>query len=98
MNAISLNNSVFSPTVVNDLPTKTKLAIKREGGEVIKNVIIAGLQEQGRAWLANTALESVGALSALEEHLCQIAPHGAGRYRAIVDAYALGAARQIARW
>jgi hypothetical protein len=98
MNEISLKEDMFSPMVVNSLPTKTKLAIKRDGGEVIKNVIVAGIHEQGRALLTNMALESVGALSALEEHLCQIAPCGAGRYRAIVDAYTLGAANKIARW
>jgi hypothetical protein len=43
-------------------------------------------------------LNNLGALSALEGHLIEVAPLGEARYRAIVDAYALGAAQAIQRW
>lgn len=60
--------------------------------------MVAGTTEQVRALLTNDALMNVGALSALEGHLIQIAPTGAPRYKHIVDAYTLGAAQTIARW
>ena len=44
------------------------------------------------------ALNEVGSLSALETHLLQVAPLGEARYKHIVDAYAMGAARTIARF
>ena len=81
-----------------NLPTTARRGIQNEGGAVIKQTIVAALHEQGRAVLANEALTNIGTLSAMETHLCQIAPCGAGRYRAIVDAYALGAAQKLARW
>ena len=85
-------------TTADRLPSVTKWNLRREGGEMIKNTAVAVLHEQGRAMLTNAALENLGALSALEQHLCQVAPCGADRYRHIVDAYALGAAQKIARW
>ncbi len=48
--------------------------------------------------LTNTALNNVGALSALEQHLIQVAPLGEARYKHIVDSYAMGAAMAIQRW
>ena len=54
--------------------------------------------EQGRAILASTALENAGALSALESHLCQVAPSGAHRYRAIADAYTAAVCQTILDW
>jgi hypothetical protein len=75
-----------------------KWEAKRESGEMVKRTLVAAIHEQGRAHLTNMALENVGALSALENHLTQIAPHGAERYRHIVDAYTLGAAQKIAEW
>lgn len=59
---------------------------------------VAVASEQARALLTEEALLNVGALSALETHLIQIAPLGAPRYQAIVDGYALGAAQAIGRW
>jgi hypothetical protein len=76
----------------------TKWEARRENGEMVKRTLVTATHEQGRALLTNMALENVGALSALENHLTQIAPQGAERYRHIVDAYALGAAQKIAGW
>jgi hypothetical protein len=76
----------------------SKWAIKREGNALVSKTMLSTLHEQGRAHLTSTALENVGNLSALAEHLTSIAPSGERRYHAIVDAYALGAASKIARW
>jgi hypothetical protein len=70
----------------------------REIEKVQAQVAVADMREQGRALLTSTALQNVGALSALEQHLSQVAPTGAARYRAIVDAYAIGASITIQRW
>jgi hypothetical protein len=70
----------------------------RDLDRVAARAVVADAVEQGRALITNTALENVGSLSALEAHLIEIAPLGESRYKHIVDAYALGAARAIARW
>lgn len=70
----------------------------REIERVQGQALVADVKEQGRALLTNTALQNVGALSALEAHLLQVAPLGEARYKHIVDAYAMGAAQAIARW
>lgn len=75
---------------------------QRQAGREIERVqaqaLVADVKEQGRALLTNTALQNVGALSALEAHLIQVAPLGEARYKHIVDAYAMGAAQAVARW
>ncbi|WP_152625862.1 hypothetical protein [Acidithrix ferrooxidans] len=77
-------------------------SLARQTRRQIERVVGAGMvkeaHEQVRAILANTALENVGALSALEAHLISIAPLGEARYKHIVDAYAMGAAREITKW
>jgi hypothetical protein len=66
--------------------------------KVVATGLVANTREQARSLLAHTALLNAGALSAMQEHLTMIAPTGANRYSAIVDAYCLGAAQAIARW
>ncbi len=77
-------------------------SMQRQAGREIERVVAQGLiadtREQGRALLTNTALNNVGALSALEQHLIQVAPLGEARYKHIVDSYAMGAAAAIQRW
>lgn len=77
-------------------------SIQRQAGREIERVqaqaLVADTREQGRAFLANTALQNTGALTSLEEHLVQVAPLGEARYKHIVDAYAMGAAQAIVRW
>jgi hypothetical protein len=75
-----------------------KWEAKKELGLATKQTMVAAVHEQGRALLTNMALESVGALTSLEEHLCEVAPSGAHRYRHIVDAYTMGVAQRIAQW
>lgn len=60
--------------------------------------VTAKVIEDARAALTNLALENVGALSALEQHLITVAPIGEARYREIVDSYTLGASAAIRRW
>lgn len=71
---------------------------RREVEQVQARAIVAKLTEDGRAFLTHTALEHVGALTALEQHLITIAPLGEARYREIVDSYTLGASAAIRRW
>lgn len=71
---------------------------RREVERVQSSAIVAKLTEDGRALLTHTALEHVGALTALEQHLITVAPLGEARYREIVDSYALGASAAIRRW
>lgn len=77
-------------------------SMQRQTGRDIERMqtqaIVADVREQGRALLTNTALQNVGALTALEQHLIQVAPLGEARYKHIVDAYAMGASQAIARW
>jgi hypothetical protein len=77
-------------------------SVQRQTGREIERVqaqaLIADTREQGRALLTNTALQNVGALTALEQHLIEVAPLGEARYKHIVDAYAMGAANAISRW
>lgn len=96
-NELSSLPETFNPQTTG-LMGKLKWVVQRESSEVVKKVIVANMHEQGRALLAKTALDNLGALSALEAHLTQIAPYGEERYRQIVDAYALGAAQKIWRW
>lgn len=67
-------------------------------GNFVNALSITNMHEQGRAILASTAMENVGALSAMEGYLCQISPSGAHRYKLIADAYAIAAARVISDW
>ncbi|WP_448810386.1 hypothetical protein [Agromyces bauzanensis] len=71
---------------------------RREVERVQSRAIVAKLTEDGRALLTHTALEHVGALTALEQHLITVAPLGEARYREIVDSYTLGASAAIRRW
>lgn len=70
----------------------------RQTEQLACRALVANLNEQARAHLANTALQNVGTLTALEEHLIHISPLGAARYQAIVDAYTIGAAQAVTRW
>lgn len=88
----------FSPNGLAQMSGNAQRQTGREIERVQAQVLVADVKEQGRALLTNTALQNVGALSALEAHLIQVAPLGEARYKHIVDAYAMGAAQAIARW
>ncbi|MHB1371335.1 MAG: hypothetical protein ACYCW7_14200 [Pseudomonadaceae bacterium] len=93
----SLANKL-SPESVERMSMPMQRQATREIERVVTQGLVTNTHEQVRALLTNTALQNVGALSSLEEHLNQVAPSGAARYQHIVDAYALGAAHTIARW
>jgi|GEM_PF-2369467 len=67
-------------------------------GNFVQALSITNMHEQGRAILASTALENVGALSAMEGYLCQVAPSGAHRYKAVADAYTAAVIQTIMDW
>ena len=75
----------------------TALAL-RPSGKMLRNTTLAITHEQGRALLTYTALENTVMLSALEAVCYRTAPFGEKRYRHIVDAYAISAARRIEQW
>ncbi len=54
-------NGGFSPELLNNLPMTVKRSLKQDSALTIKQTYVAGLHEQGRAMLANTALENIGA-------------------------------------
>lgn len=83
---------------INNLSLGAQRQVRREVERVQCRAVIAKLTEDGRAFLTHTALEHVGALTALEQHLITVAPLGEARYREIVDSYTLGAAAAIRRW
>lgn len=88
----------FSQQSLATMSGSTQRQTAREVDRVVARAIVADTYEQGRALLTNTALNNVGALSALEAHLIQVAPLGEARYKHIVDSYAMGAAQAIQRW
>jgi hypothetical protein len=71
---------------------------KRETDAVVARTEIARTVDQGRALLTASALNNVGNLAALGEQLVRIAPNAAGHYDLLINAYAIGAANQIARF
>ena len=51
-----------------------------------------------RAWLAESSLTRLGALSAMEQQLSSMTPQASERFQALVDTYAKQAIKQIERW
>lgn len=77
------------------LPSATQRAIRRGNGEIIKDVYLTTLKEEGRAYLTNNILQNAGALTTLEEQFNKIAPSGAQRYKRIVDAFCVSSSDAI---
>ena len=90
--------SAMSPQGLSSLSLGIQRQTRREVERVQSRAIVAKLTEDGRALVTHTALEHVGALTALEQHLITVAPLGEARYREIVDSYTLGASAAIRRW
>ncbi|PZU44017.1 MAG: hypothetical protein DI566_13130 [Microbacterium sp.] len=90
--------SAMSPQGLSSLSLGIQRQTRREVERVQSRSIVAKLTEDGRAFVTHTALEHVGALTALEQHLITVAPLGEARYREIVDSYTLGASAAIRRW
>jgi len=68
------------------------------GGNFTQALAFTNLREQGRTLIAITGLENVGAMSAMEGYLSQVAPSGAHRYKAIADAYTAAVINTIMDW
>ena len=88
----------FSQQGVGRMSGSMQRQTSREIERVVARTLVADVHENGRALLTNTALQNLGALSALEAHLIEIAPLGEARYKHVVDAYAMGAAQTIQKW
>lgn len=88
----------FSSTGLAQMGAGMQRQTSREVERVQGQAIVAEVKEQGRAFLTNSVLQNVGALTALEQHLIQVAPLGEARYKHIVDAFTMGAAQAISRW
>lgn len=97
-NELRTSGSFHSPSGLNSLSLGLQRQTRREVEQVQSRAIIAKLTEDGRALITHTALEHVGALTALEQHLITVAPLGEARYREIVDSFTLGASAVIRRW
>ena len=95
---VPTGESFMGSKVMTGLAIGAQRQLRREVERVQSRAIVAKLTEDGRAMLTNTALEHVGALTALEQHLITVAPLGEARYREIVDSYTLGASQAIRRW
>lgn len=98
MNELTPLGGAFSQQSLAQMGAALQRQTVREMDRVKALALVANVREEGRAILANTALQNVGALPALEQHLIQVAPLGEARYKHIVDAYAMGAAAAVARW
>jgi len=61
-------------------------------------VALALMHEQGRAILANEAMNEVAALSAFEDFIAQSNPRAGSRVAAIVNAYTTGSVQAVMRW
>lgn len=88
----------FSSTGLAQMSAGIQRQASRDVERVQAQAIVAEVKEQGRAFLTNSVLQNVGALTALEQHLIQVAPLGEARYKHIVDSYTMGAAQAISRW
>ena len=97
-NELLPSGSTFSSQTLTRLSIGAQKQTRREVEQVQRRAIVAKLTVDGRGFLANTALEHAGALTALEQHLITVAPLGEARYREIVDSYTLGASAAIRRW
>lgn len=97
-NELASQAAPFHTQGIGRMSTGMQRQTTREVERVQARAIIAKMSEDARALLTHTALEHVGALTALEQHLITVAPLGEARYREIVDSYTLGASAAIRRW
>ena len=77
-------------------PSSRARQSRREVDTVLGRAEVAHTRDQVRAVLASSALSNVSALVWLAEQCYEAAPSGGPHYEAIIKAYGLGAARQIA--
>ena len=85
-------------TGLSSYSSDSSYGLSEYGGNFTQALAVTNLHEQGRTLIATTGLENVGAMSAMEGYLSQIAPSGAHRYRAIVDTYTKAVCQTILDW
>lgn len=61
-------------------------------------IALALMHEQGRAILANEAMNEVASLSAFEDFIAGSSPKAGARVAAIVNAYTTGSVQAVMRW
>lgn len=88
----------FTSAGLSQMGGRLERQMGREVDGVRSRAVLAATVELGRGFITDLALHEAGSLSALETHLIQVAPLGEARYKHLADAYALGAARTIARF
>ncbi|KZE42038.1 hypothetical protein [Microbacterium sp. T32] len=96
-NELAQLGAAFTSTGLAQMSAGMQRQTSREAERVQAQAIVAEVKEQGRAFLTNSVLQNVGALTALEQHLIQVAPLGEARYKHVVDAFTIGAAQAISR-
>ena len=97
-NGLALASNGLSSQSIEQMSRPMQRQAIRQVERIVTQGLATNSREQVRALLTHTALQNVGALTALEEHLLKTCPLAAGRLESLVDAYALGAAQTIARW
>lgn len=75
------------------VPREIVRAVDREHGRGL----VQAARVDARAYVARTALVNTALLSADEANFIQMAPLGEGRYRAIIDNFAIFAAGEVGR-
>ena len=104
------NKDFFENTSIVSAPPSTAIAPYSQG-QINSAMLLAAadrptklrltqaiLSDQCRALLAVNAIENTMMLSIMEAHLTQTAPHAEQRFKAIADAYVVGAIEKIRRW
>ena len=100
LNPITNFAAPTAPSIL--LPTARPLSLAgwmaaRAGEKMMQGVALEAMHDQCTALRVASALQNMGALSALEAHLQQIAPLGSERCRMILDAYAINLAIRLAK-
>ena len=97
-NRFALTPSTPSTTTPTTRSALVRFAESVLSGNLSDQLLVSTQREQARAYLANTALENIGALSMLEKQLVDFAPLSKERCDLIIEAYALASAQKIVRY
>lgn len=84
-------------TIEPDLERPSLLArlTSRSTGAVVQSAMLEVTKDRCQAQLAKAAMEHLGVLSTMEAQFCAATPRSTARYKAIVDAYTMGAVRRL---
>jgi hypothetical protein len=90
-------SEAFSQQGLAQMSSGVQRQTRRDIERIQSHMLSAAVHEEGRAYVTNIALLSVGSLTALEQLLVTAAPLGEARYKMIVDGFAVGSANKLAR-